>query len=104
MAISKHRIGRRPITGPLVHAFDIEWDTEIKAPKITNEDPTNGPNSAETRAVYQHFMTALVRLGGGHDDKKGIDYDSQVVIEPGSAEHFNSAVYQIPRPFMRMPS
>jgi len=103
MPISKHRIGRVPVTGPLVRAFDVEWDEANKVPLIKNEDPENGPNDAERRAIYEHFQSPLIRLGGGQDEK-GILYDSQITLEPGSLDHFSSAVYQIPRPFMRMPS
>lgn len=101
MPISKHRIGRRPHTGPLVRAFDVEWDEVNKVAVIKNSDSRNGPSVAEKRHIDAHFQSPIVALSGGVD-KSGRHYDGPIKPKPGTLEHFSTAVYQIPKPFMRM--
>ena len=101
MADSKHRIGRLPVKGPLAHAFDIEWDAEHKSAKITNMNPTYGPDEAEMRELIAHFRAPVTAMDGG--EEKGVYYEKEVTLQPGTIEHFVTALYQTPNPFMRMP-
>ncbi len=103
MPVNSYKIGRVPRTGPFVHAFNIEWNDKVGAAEIKDEDPENGPNDAEKRQVQSHFQAPVTALTGG-EDKNGLMYDGAITLQPGTVEHFATAVYQIPKPFGRMPS
>ncbi len=52
--------------------------------------------------VAQHFDHRVQALRG-EEDGKGAIIDRKVELEPGTEEHFNVAVTQLPKPFYRMP-
>ena len=79
------------------HAFDISRK-EDGGLRITNiKIPMT---DAERTHLYAHFGRSIEERSGGTKGK--INYEDFETYEPGSAEHFLSAVHQLPDPYMLM--
>ncbi len=83
-------------------SFTLRWDNGA----ILFEDQTeHAPSPAERRNILNFFASPITVFDPTKAplDAKSVHQDAEVVVQPGSFYHFETAVYQIPVPFGRMP-
>jgi len=91
------KIGRKRANGVVEHAFDIRRRDDGGV-AITNVQEKI--TDAEKQALFTHFGTPAKSITGKLVD--GISITYATTEQPGTLEHFLTAVYDVPSPFSWM--
>jgi hypothetical protein len=92
-----YKMGRRQPLGPMKPSFTLRRD-EHGAIHFEDVDPEQGPTMAERHMLLRYFSEPIRVLEGAEMNGRWVD--GAKTIEPGTAEHFMHAVYQVPGPFL----
>lgn len=94
-----YKIGRDIGRGPLRPSCTLRFKDGVIT--FSDEDPDHGPSTAERSLILAHFAAPVTVLRDEQVDTRIALM--RETIEPGTLKHFEQAVYQIPKPFGRLP-
>lgn len=93
-------VGVRQQGGALKPAFTIVWE---KSRGLAYSDFKDGYDLSDVQrsTLTRHFGSSHKALSGGRD-ADGTQYTTRENYEPGTAEHFRVASYDLPAPWKRI--
>lgn len=99
MADEIYRVGKLPNRGPAKYAFSIKRRDDGGISLLNIQDPLT---DQERRALFMRFGAPITVRSGRVTSEAAIE--TVVDHEPGTKEHFEAAVHQLPAPFILLPS